>query len=427
MKATFIAKEKNDVKFSMEFTAEEFEKAIIKAYQENKGKFAVDGFRKGKAPRKIIEARYGAEIFYDDAIDKLFSEEYGKAIEELKLEVIDRPRVELGEIEAGKGFTATVSVETYPDFEIKDYFGVKIDKIEEIVDDEKVDAELKKLQERNSRMVNVDRPAQNGDTVLIDYSGFVGDEQFEGGTAERYPLKIGSNTFIPGFEEQLTGATVGSDIEVKVTFPEEYHAENLAGQEAVFKCHVHEIKEEELPELNDEFAKDISEWDTLEDLKKDTRATLEKAATAKSTDKMKNAVLEKIYEANDIDVPNAMVEEEIDNMMTEFDQQLRYQGLDLQKYFEYLQKEPKEFREDVREDAYRKVKTRMIVGKIAELENLEASEEELDKHFELLGMQYQMDAQKVREVVGTANKALFEKDIKMKKALDLIFEKAEIN
>lgn len=427
MKATFIAKEKNDVKFSMEFTAEEFDKALTKAYQENKGKFSVDGFRKGKAPRKIIEAHYGAEIFFEDAVDKLFAEEYGKAVEELKLDVIDRPRVELGEIFAGKGFTATVNVETYPDFEIKEYLGIKIDRIEETVDDEKIDAEMKKLQERNSRMVNVDRPAQNGDTVLIDYSGFVGDEQFEGGTAERYALKIGSNTFIPGFEEQLVGVTVGADIEVKVTFPEEYHAENLAGQEAVFKCHVHEIKEEELPELNDEFAKDISEWDTLEDLKKDTKATLEKAAAAKSTDKMKNAVLEKIYEANDIDVPNAMVEEEIDNMMTEFDQQLRYQGLDLQKYFEYLQKEPKEFREDVREDAYRKVKTRMIVGKIAELENIEATEEELDKHFELLGMQYQMDAQKVREVVGTANKSLFEKDIKMKKALDLIFEKAEIN
>lgn len=427
MKATFIAKEKNDVKFSMEFTAEEFEKAVNTAYQENKGKFMVDGFRKGKAPRKIIEAHYGAEIFFDDAIDKLFSEEYGKAIEELKLEVIDRPRVELGKIEAGKGFTATVSVETYPEFEVKDYFGIKIDKIEEVVDDERIEAEMKKLQERNSRMVNVERPAQNGDTVLIDYSGFVGDEQFEGGTAERYPLKIGSNTFIPGFEEQLIGATVGSDLDVKVTFPEEYHAENLAGQEAVFKCHVHEIKEEQLPELNDEFAKDISEWDTLEDLKKDTRASLEKAAAARSTDKMKNAVLEKIYEANDIQVPNAMVEEEIDNMMTEFDQQLRYQGLDLNKYFEYLNKEPKEFREEMREDAYKKVKTRMIVGKIADLEKIEASEEDLDKHFELLGMQYQMDAQKVREVVGEANRGLFEKDIKMKKALDLIFEKADIN
>jgi len=427
MKATFIAKEKNDVKFSMEFTAEEFEKAINNAYQENKGKFTVDGFRKGKAPRKIIEARYGAEIFFDDAIDKLFSEEYGKAIEELKLEVIDRPRVELGQIETGKGFTATVSVETYPEFEVKDYFGVKIDKIEEVVDDERIEAEMKKLQERNSRMVNVERPAQNGDTVLIDYAGFVGDEQFEGGTAERYPLKIGSNTFIPGFEEQLIGAAVGSDMDVKVTFPEEYHAENLAGKEAVFKCHVHEIKEEQLPELNDEFAKDISEWDTLEDLKKDTRTNLEKAAAARSTDKMKNAVLEKIYEANDIQVPNAMVEEEIDNMMTEFDQQLRYQGLDLNKYFEYLNKEPKEFREEMREDAYKKVKTRMIVGKIADLENIEASEEDLDKHFELLGMQYQMDAQKVREVVGEANRGLFEKDIKMKKALDLIFEKADIN
>jgi trigger factor len=254
----------------------------------------------------------------------------------------------------------------------------------------------------------------------------VGEDTFEGGTAERYPLKVGSNTFIPGFEEQLVGVELGSDVEVKVTFPEEYHAEDLAGKEVVFKCHIHEIKEEEIPELNDEFAKDVSEWDTLEDLKKETKENLEKTAKAKSEDMMKNKVLEKIYEANEIDVPNAMVEEEMDAMMNEFDQQLKHQGLDLQKYFQYLNKDPGEFRQEIKEDAFKRVKTRMIIGKIAELEKIEATAEELDSQFELLGMQYQMDKEKVKELLGEGNTKLFEKDIQMKKAVELVYEKAQI-
>ncbi len=426
MNATIITKEKNEVKFKMEFTAEEFEQAVIKAYQDSKDKFTVDGFRKGKAPRKVIETRYGSDVFFDDAVDKLFSSEYTKALDQLELDVIDRPRVELGKLEAGKGFEATITVEVYPEFTVKDYMGVSIERIEEKVEDAQVEEEIKKLQQRNSRMITVERPVKEGDMVVIDYQGFVGEDTFEGGTAERYPLKVGSNTFIPGFEEQLVGVELGSDVEVKVTFPEEYHAEDLAGKEAVFKCHVHEIKEEEIPELNDEFAKDVSEWDTLEDLKKETKENLEKTAKAKSEDMMKNKVLEKIYEANEIDVPNAMVEEEMDAMMNEFDQQLKYQGLDLQKYFQYLNKNPGEFRQEIKEDAYKRVKTRMIIGKIAELENIEATPEELDSQFELLGMQYQMDKDKVKELLGDGNTKLFEKDIQMKKAVELVYEKAQI-
>jgi trigger factor len=426
MNATIVTKEKNEVKFKMEFTAEEFEQAVIKAYQESKDKFTVDGFRKGKAPRKVIETRYGSDVFFDDAVDKLFSSEYTKAIDQLELDVIDRPRVELGKLEAGKGFEATITVEVYPEFTVKDYMGVSIERIEEKVEDAQVEEEIKKLQQRNSRMISVERPVKEGDMVVLDYQGFVGEDTFEGGTAERYPLKVGSNTFIPGFEEQLVGVELGSDVEVKVTFPEEYHAEDLAGKEAVFKCHIHEIKEEEIPELNDEFAKDVSEWDTLEDLKKETKENLEKTAKAKSEDMMKNKVLEKIYEANEIDVPNAMVEEEMDAMMNEFDQQLKHQGLDLQKYFQYLNKDPGEFRQEIKEDAFKRVKTRMIIGKIAELEKIEATAEELDSQFELLGMQYQMDKEKVKELLGEGNTKLFEKDIQMKKAVELVYEKAQI-
>jgi trigger factor len=426
MNATIVTKEKNEVKFKMEFTAEEFEQAVIKAYQESKDKFTVDGFRKGKAPRKVIETRYGSEVFFDDAVDKLFSSEYTKAIDQLELDVIDRPRVELGKLETGQGFEATITVEVYPEFTVKDYMGVSIERIEEKVEDAQVEEEMKKLQQRNSRMISVERPVKEGDMVVLDYQGFVGEDTFEGGTAERYPLKVGSNTFIPGFEEQLVGVELGSDVEVKVTFPEEYHAEDLAGKEAVFKCHIHEIKEEEVPELNDEFAKDVSEWDTLEDLKKETKENLEKTAKAKSEDMMKNKVLEKIYEANEIDVPNAMVEEEMDVMMNEFDQQLKHQGLDLQKYFQYLNKDPGEFRQEIKEDAFKRVKTRMIIGKIAEMEKIEATAEELDSQFELLGMQYQMDKEKVKELLGEGNTKLFEKDIQMKKAVELVYEKAQI-
>jgi trigger factor len=273
-------------------------------------------------------------------------------------------------------------------------------------------------------MVLVDRPAQNGDTVLIDYAGFVGDEQFEGGTAERQPLSHGSGTFIPGFEEQLVGAAAGEERDVKVTFPEEYHSADLAGKEAVFKCKVHEIKEMEKPELNDEFAKDVSEFDTLEELKKDSREKLEKAAVSKVEYETKNAVLEKVYEANDVEIPDVMVEDQIDEMMQEFDQQLRYQGLDLQKYFEYLNKDPKEFRDEMRADAYKKVKTRLIVEAVADAEKLEATDEDVEAELKAMADQYKMEVEKLKELMKAENYAYVAKDIKMRKAVDFMFENA---
>ncbi|MCB6994339.1 trigger factor [bacterium 210820-DFI.6.37] len=426
MKATFISKEKNNVKFSMEFTAEEFEQAQIKAYKATKHKFSVDGFRKGKAPRGIIEKHYGEGIFFEDAVNDLFADAYPQAIDELKLEVIDRPSADFGGLEKGQGFTVTLTVPVYPEVEVKDYKGVEIEKVSDEVTAEDVEKELENLQKRNSRMVLVERPAKEGDTVLIDYEGWVGDTQFEGGTAERQPLKLGSGTFIPGFEEQLIGVEPGAEKDVNVTFPEQYHSEDLAGKEAVFKCKVHEIKEEELPELNDDFAKDISECDTLEELKKDTEENLKKAAAAKAESQMKNSILEKVYEANDIDVPDVMVEDEITNKMNEFDQQLRGQGMSLQQYFEYLGKKPEEFRDEMREDAYRQVKTRMLVSAVADAEDIQASKEDLDKEIELMAIQYKLDADKIREMLGVQNMGFIEKDIRVKKALDFMYEQAVI-
>lgn len=424
MISTLISKEKNQVKFTMEFTAEEFEEAVVSAYQATKGKYAVDGFRKGKAPRKLIETHYGEDVFFEDAINNMFSKGYPEAVDALKLDTVDRPSAEFDNVEKGKGFTVTITVTVKPEFTVKDYKGVKVTKVEHNITEEDVNKELEALQQRNSRMVLVERPAQNGDTVLIDYAGFVGDEQFEGGTAERQPLALGSNTFIPGFEEQLVGAAVGDEKEVKVTFPEEYHSADLAGKEAIFKCKVHEIKEMEKPELNDEFAKDVSEFDTLEELKKDSRDKLEKAAASKAEYETKNAVLEKVYEANEIDIPDVMVEDQIDEMMQEFDQQLRYQGLDLQKYFEYLQKEPKEFREELRADAYKKVKTRMVVEAVAEAEKMEATDEDVEAELKAMAEQYKMEVEKLKEVMKAENYDYVAKDIKMRKAVDFMFENA---
>ena len=426
MKSTFISKEKNDVTFKMEFTAEEFENAIVKVYQKEKDKFEIDGFRKGKAPRSLIEKRYGETIFFDEAINNLFSLNYPLAMDELDLNVIDYPRTELSQTKKGEGFDITVTVTVYPEFEVTGYKGVEIEKVPAEVTDEDVDKEIANMADRNSRMVEVDRPVQDGDTVLIDYAGFIGDDQFEGGTAERYPLKIGSGAFIPGFEEQLIGANKDDDVEVKVTFPEEYHAEELAGKEAVFKCKVHEIKEKEVPEIDDDFVKDVSEFDTLDELKASKREELQKAAEARAEDQMKNSCIEKIFEANDIEVPDVMVEEEIDSSLQQFDQQLRVQGMDLATYVQYMGEDMAKFRESIREDAFKKTKTRMLIGKIVDQEEFEVSDEEIHEYLEDMAKQYSMEVDKLVEAIGPQNVATLGGDIKMRKAVDFIYENAVI-
>lgn len=426
MKATFISREKNDVKFTMEFTAEEFENAQIKVYQKAKDQFQIDGFRKGKAPRSIIEKHYGEGVFFEDAIDDLFREHYGKALGELELEVIDSPAAEFSKIAKGEGFTVTITVPCFPIVEVKDYKGVEIDKIEQEVKDEDVENEIKALQKRNGRMILVERPAKEGDTVLLDYSGFVGDEQFEGGTAERQELKLGSGMFIPGFEEQLVGVTPGEKKDVVVTFPEEYHAEDLAGKEAVFHCLVHEIKEEQLPELDDEFAKDVSEYDTLEELKKANRERLEAYAKAGSESQMKDAALGKVVEANEVDVPGTMVEDEMDRMCQELDQQLRYQGMSLEQYLQFTGKDMAAFRNELRPDAERQVKTRIILMGIVEAEGIKVSQEEMEEELKVMAAQYQTTADKLKEMIGVENLTFLMKDLQLKKAIELIFENAVI-
>jgi len=424
MKATFISREKNDVKFTMEFTAEEFESAQIKVYQQAKGQFAIDGFRKGKAPRSIIEKHHGEGVFFEDAINDLISENYGKTLTELGLEVVGAPSADFSEVAKGQGFTVTITVPCFPIVEVKDYKGVEIEKIEQEVKDEDVEREIENLQKRNARIAIVERAAQEGDTVLFDYAGFVGEEQFEGGTAERQELKLGSGMFIPGFEEQLVGVAAGEDKDVEVTFPEEYHAPDLAGKAAVFHCHVHEVKEEQLPELDDEFAKDVSEFDTLEELKQSHRERLESYAKAGSESAMKDAALAKVVEANEVEVPASMIEDEMDRMSQELDQQLRYQGLSIAQYLEFTGKTQEDFRGELRPDAERQVKTRIILTGIVEAEKIEVADEELEEELKMMGIQYQMPVDKVKEAIGEEGLVYFKKDLQVKKAIDFIFDNA---
>ena len=426
MQTKFISKEQNDVKFEMQFTAEEFDKAQVKAYQETKDQFVIDGFRKGKAPRSIIEKKYGEGIFFEDAIDILFQENYPKAIAELDIQVVDSPKAEFSKITKGEGFTVTITVTTFPVIEVKNYKGVKIEKVEQKVSAKDVDSEIESMQKRNARMVSVDRKAKGGDTVQLDYAGFVGEEQFEGGTAENQLLKLGSGTFIPGFEEQLVGAKPGENRDVVVTFPEEYPAKDLAGKEAVFHCLVHEVKEEQLPELNDDFAQDVSEYDTLDELKKETKKRLESYAKASSENQMKDQALQKVVDAQKFDIPNQMVEDEIDRMIQDLNNQLQYQGMNVDMYLNYMQQTMQDLRVQVREDAEKSVKVRIVLENVANQEKFEISDEEMEKEINVMAAQYQVTNEQIKEMIGMDNLGYLKKDLMVKKAIEFIYENANV-
>lgn len=426
MKTTFISKENNEVRFEMEFNGEEFEDAIIKVYKENKDKFQVDGFRKGKAPRSIIEKKYGEHIFEDDAVNDLFASGYVEAIAELGLEVINSPRAEFKDIKRDEGFKVTVTVEVYPVVDVHDYKGVEIEKVDGEVHDEDVDEAVRSLQKRNARMENVDRAVQRGDHIIFDFEGFIDGEAFEGGKAERYSLEVGSDTFIPGFEDQLVGLMADDEKDVEVTFPEDYQAEELAGKDAVFKCKVHEIKEEQLPELDDDFAKDVSEFDTLEELKKNETEKLVKSKKERAENMMKDAALKAVYDANDIEVPEILVKEEIDNTITQMKQKLMQQGVEWDTYLGYIKKEESAIRQDQQEAAGRTVKTRMLVAAVVEKEKIKASDEDLEKQIKDMADQYGVEPDKIKEMIGEENMHYIMKDIEMQKAVQFVYDNAVV-
>ncbi|HHX93412.1 MAG TPA: trigger factor [Clostridiales bacterium] len=429
MTPDLVQKEGNEATFTMAFTAEDFEEALQKAYKAQRGKFAIDGFRKGKAPRTIIEARYGKDIFFEDAIDELFRTGYPEAIEALNLKPVDRPSVDFGEepLEAGQAFSVNVSVTVTPEVTVKDYKGVEAVKVIHKAKEEDVAIELEALQKRNSRLVVVERKAEDGDTVKLDYAGFVGEDQFEGGTAENQTLVLGSGSFIPGFEEQLIGAEAGDEVDVSVTFPEDYHSEDLAGKEAIFRCKIHDVRMQELPELDDEFAKDVSEFDTLEELKNDIRTKQETHAADVSEFETKNAVMEKVYDANEVDLPKVMIEDQADQMLQEFAQQLSYQGMNLDMYCQYLQKTQDEIRDELMPDAEKRVKSRLIIEAVADAEDIQAAPEDIENELAAMAKQYNMETDKLKELFGDENMDYLIQDIRMRKAIDFIYENAKLS
>ncbi|MCH3954650.1 MAG: trigger factor [Eubacterium sp.] len=426
MKTTLISNENNEAKLTLEFEAAEFDKAVDDAFKKERKNFSIPGFRKGKAPRQIIEAHYGEGIFFQDAIDQLFRDEYPKALDELDLEVIDSPKVDFSEIGHHKPLTMTMEVPLYPVVEVKDYFGLDVDQDKVEVKDEEVDQQIENLRKRNARLVSVDRAAVEGDTVLLDFAGFIGDDQFDGGTAKDQELKLGSHMFIPGFEEQLVGATADSKVDVNVTFPEDYSVEELAGKEAVFHCDIHEVKEEQLPELNDEFAQDVSEYDTVDELKENTRKDLEETRKKNAENDAKNSMVNQMMEKNPIDVPAVMIEDELDNMVREFEQQLSYQGMNMDMYLKYVHSDMANFRENMKPSAEHRVKSRVLLRSIAAQEGIEASEDEVNKELENVAKQYQMDVEDMKKMLNKSTLRLFGQDVVVQKTVDAMFEKANI-
>ena len=430
MKVELIKTEGNKVSFKLTVDNDKFESAIVKAYNKNKGKYNIPGFRKGKAPRKIIETNYGKGVFYSDAIDILFPEVYPSAIDELKIDPIDMPSIDIEEISKDNGLVILVDVEVKPTFELGEYKGVEVEKVEETVNEDVVTAKLEEMREKASRLVSVEREIANGDTANIDFEGFDGEVAFEGGKGENYDLVIGSGSFIPGFEEQLVGKKVGEEVEVNVTFPEEYHAENLAGKPVVFKVKVNDVKVKELPELNDEFAADTTEFNTLEELTADVRAKAEADAAEAAKNELRNRVIEKVVENTTVEVPEAMIKNEIENQLMELNYQLQYQGFGMEQFLQMTGKTMEEFKAEFttnrREEAVKNVKTSLVIEAIAKAEGVEVSEEEVNAEVEKMAAAYNMTVEQVKEALRPNDLKDMEGQLKIRKTIDLLVENAKI-
>ena len=394
--------EKNVASFEFTVSADEFEKGVEKAYRKNVGKINIQGFRKGKAPRKIIERYYGAEIFYEDAVNIVLPDAYDNAVKENNIFPVDQPEIDIkGEIEKGKDITFTAKVTVKPEFELGEYKGVKAQKVTSRVLKKDIEAELEKKREMNSRMVPVeDRPIEKDDVANIDFEGFCDGVPFDGGKGEGFDLTIGSGQFIPGFEEQLIGKNIGDEVDVNVTFPEEYHAEELKGKPALFKVKINSIKVKELPELDDEFAKDVSEFDTLEDLKKDIKENLSKAGKENAAHKTEENVINAVCDATEIDIPDAMINSQIDKMLRDFDMNMRYQGLNLEQYLKYTGMTVDKMRAQFKDDAAKNVKTSLVLEKICEAEGIDASEDEINKEYESMAESNGMKIEDIKKYVS---------------------------
>ena len=419
--------EKGMAKLTIEVSAEEFEKAVNTVYQKQRNRIQIPGFRKGKAPRKMIENMYGAGIFYEDAANEIIPDAYEKAYDECGEEITSSPEIDVEQIESGKPFIFTAVVALKPEVKLGEYKGVAIDNFSAEVTEEEVNAEIDRARDNSARMVSVeDRPVQDGDMTELDFEGFVDGEAFEGGKGENYPLTIGSGAFIPGFEEQLIGAELNKEVEVNVTFPEDYNAEHLAGKDAVFKCTVKEIKVKELPELDDEFASEVSEYDTLEEYRANVRKGLEERKAKQMKDEKEDAAIAAVVEHAEMEIPDAMLATEQRQMLDQFAQRITMQGMQMEQYMQMTGNTREMMLEQLKPQAERKIKSRLCMEAVAKAENITASEEDYEEEMKVMADAYQIEVDKVKEMLGEKEKKSVMEDIAVRKAIEFVAENAVV-
>lgn len=417
--------EKNMAKLTITVPAEDFIEGMKASYNKRKGKFSVPGFRKGKVPQNYLEKVYGPELFYEDAANSCIDKTYSDAMDESGLDIVSRPEIDVTQMEKGKDFIYTALVAVKPEVTLGDYKGVEIEKIDVDVTDEDVEAALLNEQKQNARNVPVeDRPAKLDDEVSLDFEGFVDGVAFEGGKGENYQLKLGSHSFIDTFEDQIVGKNIGEEFDVNVTFPEDYQAEDLAGKPAVFKCKLNGIKETQLPELDDDFAADVSEFDTLDEYKEDLKATLKVRKEKEAKNEKESRVVDKIIEGAQMDIPAPMLDTQKEQMLNEFAQQLSYQGLSIDQYFQFSGMTKEKFMETSEPEAERRIKSRLVLEAVAKAENIEVSEDDLNAELEKMAETYQMEPDKLKDLVGDSEKEAIKLDIAVQKAVDLVRDAA---
>lgn len=418
--------EHNMAKLTIEVPAEELEKALETAYQKNKNKISVPGFRKGKVPRNMIEKMYGPAIFYEDAANELIPIAYEKALDECEEEIVSAPKIDVTQIEKGKDFIFTAEVAVKPEVTLGKYKGIKVDEADLAVTEEEINAQIEKERENSARTISVeDRPVKDGDITTLDFEGFVDGVAFEGGKGTDYPLTIGSGSFIPGFEEQLIGAELNKEVEVNVTFPEDYHAKDLAGKPATFKCKIKDIKEKELPELDDEFASEVSAFDTMAEYKEDVKKSLEmkKADAAKIA--KEEAVIDAVIEDAKMDIPDAMVETEQRQIIEEFSQRMRMQGLTMEQYMQFTGMTQQALMDQTKPQALKRIQSRLVLEAVAKAEDLKASEEDYAAEIKDMSEKYQMEEDKIKEMLGEKGKKQVEEDLAIRKAVDFLVDNAK--
>ncbi len=417
--------EKNMAKLTIEVSAEELEQGLQKAYLKNKNRINVPGFRKGKVPRQMIEKMYGPEIFYEDAANALIPDAYAKAMDECELELVSRPVIDIVKIEKGQPFVFTAEVAVKPEVTLGAYKGIEVEKIDTAATEEEITAEVDKERDNNSRTITVeDRAVENGDMTVIDFEGFVDGTAFEGGKGTDYPLTIGSGAFIPGFEEQLVGAEIGREVDVNVTFPEEYHAKELAGKPAVFKCTVKEIKVKELPDADDEFVKDVSEFDTMEEYRADLKKKIEDRKAADAKAKKEDAVIEKIIEGAQMEIPEAMIDTQAESLVDDFAQRLMIQGMSLEQYAQYTGATVESMKNQMKPQAKKRIESRLVLEAVAAAENLAVSEEDIEAEMNRMAESCKMELDKLKELISEEEKKNMRQDLSIQKAIELVTEAA---